>query len=83
LNLIGGIPEIASKPLVDMGDTIYKITSDTYTDKYGNEIELSYEDKSKLVYVLAVELLAATNILPAEFVRLNEKVKQKIEKEAK
>jgi hypothetical protein len=83
LNLVGGIPEIAAKPLVDMGDTIYKITSDTYTDRFGNEIELSYEDKSKLVYVLAVELLAATNILPAEFVRLNEKVKQKIEKEAR
>jgi hypothetical protein len=83
LNIVGGIPEIASKPLVDMGDTIYKITSDSYVDRFGNEIELSYEDKSKLVYVLAVELLAATNILPAEFVRINEKVKQQIEKEAR
>lgn len=83
LNIVGGIPEIAVKPLVDMGDTIYKITSDSYVDRFGNEIELSYEDKSKLVYVLAVELLAATNILPAEFVRINEKVKQQIEKEAR
>jgi hypothetical protein len=83
LNIVGGIPEIASKPLVDMGDTIYKITSDSYVDRFGNEIELSYEDKSKLVYVLAVELLAATNILPAEFVRINEKVKQQIEKDAR
>lgn len=83
LNIVGGIPEIASKPLIDMGDTIYKITSDSYTDRFGNEIELSYEDKSKLMYVLAVELLAATNILPAEVVRINEKVKQQIEKEAR
>ena len=83
LNIVGGIPEIASKPLIDMGDTIYKITSDSYTDRFGNEIELSYEDKSKLMYVLAVELLAATNILPAEVVRINEKVKQQIEKESR
>lgn len=83
LNIVGGIPEIASKPLIDMGDTIYKITSDSYIDRFGNEIELSYEDKSKLMYVLAVELLAATNILPAEVVRINEKVKQQIEKEAR
>lgn len=83
LNIVGGIPEVAAKPLVDMGDTIYKITSDSYIDRFGNEIELSYEDKSKLMYVLAVELIAATNILPAEIVRLNEKVKQQIEKEAR
>jgi hypothetical protein len=83
LNIVGGIPEVAAKPLIDMGDTIYKITSDTYIDRFGNEIELSYEDKSKLMYVLAVELIAATNILPAEIVRLNEKVKQQIEKEAR
>jgi len=83
LNIVGGIPEIAVKPLVDMGDTIYKITSDSYVDRFGNEIELSYEDKSKLVYVLAVELLASTNILPTEAVRINEKVKQQIEKEAR
>ena len=83
LNTIGGVPEVASKPFTDMADTLNKITSDTYTDKFGNEIELSYEDKSKLMYVLGVELLAATNILPAEVVRLNEKVKQTIEKEAK
>jgi len=83
LTIIGGVPEIATKPFTDMADTLNKITSDTYTDKFGNEIELSYEDKSKLMYVLGVELLAATNILPAEVVRLNEKVKQTIEKEAK
>jgi hypothetical protein len=83
LNLIGGIPEVATKPFINMADTIYKISSDSYVDKYGNEIELSYEDKSKLVYVLAVELLGATNILPSEVVRLNEKVKQTIEKEAR
>lgn len=83
LNLIGGIPEVATKPLIDMGDTIYKITSDSYIDRFGNEIELSYEDKSKLVYVLAVEFIGATNILPAEIIRLNEKVKQQIEKEAR
>ena len=83
LTIIGGVPEIATKPFTDMADTLNKITSDTYTDKFGNEIELSYEDKSKLMYVLGVELLAATNILPAEVVRLNEKVKQTIEKEAR
>jgi hypothetical protein len=83
LNLIGGIPQIAVKPLLDMGDTMYKITSDSYEDKYGNVIELSDDDKEKLKYVLAVELLGATNILPTEVVRLNEKVKQKIEKEAR
>lgn len=83
LNLVGGIPQIAAKPLLDMGDTIYKISSDSYEDKYGNVIELSDEDKEKLKYVLAVELLGATNILPAEVIRLNEKVKQKIEKEAR
>jgi hypothetical protein len=83
LNLIGGIPQIAVKPLLDMGDTMYKITSDSYEDKYGNVIELSDDDKDKLKYVLAVELLGATNILPTEVVRLNEKVKQKIEKEAR
>ena len=83
LNLIGGIPEVATKPFINMGDTIYKISSDSYIDKYGNEIELSNEDKQKLGLVLAVELLGATNILPSEVVRLNEKVKQTIEKEAK
>lgn len=83
LNLIGGIPEVAIKPFVNMADTIYKISSDSYVDKYGNEIELSYEDKEKLAFVLAVELLGATNILPSEIVRLNEKVKQTIEKEAR
>ncbi len=83
LNLIGGIPEVATKPFINMGDTIYKISSDSYIDKYGNEIELSNEDKQKLGLVLAVELLGATNILPSEVVRLNEKVKQTIEKEAR
>ena len=83
LSFIGGVPEIAVRPFVDMSNTINMITSDTYTDRFGNEIEFSYEDKSKLVYVLAVELLAATNILPTEAIRLNEKVKQKIEKEAR
>jgi len=83
LSFIGGVPEIAARPFIDMSDTINMITSDTYTDRFGNEIEFSYEDKSKLVYVLAVELLAATNILPTEAIRLNEKVKDKIEKEAK
>jgi hypothetical protein len=83
LNLIGGIPEVATKPFINMGDTIYKISSDSYIDKYGNEIELSNEDKQKLGLVLAVELLGATNILPSELVRLNEKVKQTIEKEAR
>ena len=83
LNLIGGIPEVATKPFINMGDTIYKISSDSYVDKFGNEIELSNEDKQKLGLVLAVELLGASNILPSEVVRLNEKVKQTIEKEAK
>jgi hypothetical protein len=83
LNLIGGIPEVATKPFINMADTIYKISSDSYVDKYGNEIELSYEDKEKLAFVLSVELLGATNILPSEVVRLNEKVKQTIEKEAR
>jgi len=83
LNLIGGIPEVATKPFINMGDTIYKISSDSYIDKYDNEIELSNEDKQKLGLVLAVELLGATNILPSEVVRLNEKVKQTIEKEAR
>lgn len=83
LSFIGGVPEIAVRPFVDMADTINMITSDSYTDRFGNEIELSYEDKSKLVYVLSVELLAATNLLPTEVVRINEKVKQQIEKEAR
>ena len=83
LGFIGGVPEIAVRPFIDMADTINMITSDSYTDRFGNEIELSYEDKSKLVYVLAVELLASTNILFTEAVRVNEKVKQQIEKEAR
>jgi hypothetical protein len=83
LNLIGGIPEVATKPFINMADTIYKISSDSYVDKYGNEIELSDEDKQKLSFVLSVELLGASNILPSEVVRLNEKVKQTIEKEAR
>lgn len=83
LSFVGGVPEIAVRPFIDMSDTINMITSDSYTDRFGNEIELSYEDKSKLVYVLAVELLASTNLLPTEAVRINEKVKQQIEKEAR
>jgi hypothetical protein len=83
LGFIGGVPEIAVRPFIDMADTINMITSDSYTDRFGNEIELSYEDKSKLVYVLAVELLASTNILFTEAVRVNEKVKQQIEKDAR
>lgn len=83
LNIIGGIPYAAAKPFVDMGDTIYKISSDSYQDKYGNEITLSNEDKQKMALIFAAELVGAFNILPSEVVRLVEKVKQQIEKEAR
>lgn len=59
------------------------ITSDYYVDKYGNEIMLSPEDKDKLKFVLATEVLMTTNALPNEVNRINQKVKDKIIKEAR
>jgi len=83
LGLIGGVPEIAVKPLVDMAGTINMISSDYYVDKFGNEVYLTPEDKDKLKFVLGVELLMTTNALPNEVNRINQKVKDTIEKEAR
>jgi hypothetical protein len=83
LGLIGGVPEIAIKPAREITSTIEMITSDSYFDKYGNEIILSPEDKDKLKFVLATELLMTTNALPNEVNRINQKVKDKIIKEAR
>ena len=83
LGLIGGVPEIAIKPLVDMAGTINMISSDYYVDKFGNEVYLTPEDKDKLKFVLGVELLMTTNALPNEVNRINQKVKDTIEKEAR
>jgi hypothetical protein len=83
LNIIGGIPYAAAKPFINIGDTIYKISSDSYKDDYGNEIYLSNEEKEKMGLILAAEFVGATGILPSEVVRLVEKVKQQIEKEAR
>ena len=83
LGLIGGVPEIAIKPAREIASTIDMITSDSYFDKYGNEIILSPEDKDKLKFVLATEVLMTTNALPNEVNRINQKVKDKIIKEAR
>jgi len=83
LGLIGGVPEIAIKPTREIASTIEMITSDYYVDKYGNEIMLSPEDKDKLKFVLATEILMTTNALPNEVNRINQKVKDKIIKEAR
>jgi hypothetical protein len=83
LGLIGGVPEIAIKPAREIASTIDMITSDSYFDKYGNEIILSQEDKDKLKFVLATEVLMTTNALPNEVNRINQKVKDKIIKEAR
>jgi hypothetical protein len=83
LGLIGGVPEIAIKPAREISSTIDMITSDYYVDKYGNEIMLSQEDKDKLKFVLATEVLMTTNALPNEVNRINQKVKDKIIKEAR
>jgi hypothetical protein len=83
LGLIGGVPEIAIKPAREIASTIEMITSDSYFDKYGNEIILSPEDKDKLKFVLATEVLMTTNALPNEVNRINQKVKDKIIKEAR
>lgn len=83
LGLIGGIPEIAVKPLVDMASTINMLSSEYYVDKFGNEVYLTPEDKDKLKFVLGVELLMTTNALPNEVNRINQKVKDTIEKEAR
>ena len=83
LGLIGGVPEIAIKPTREIANTIEMITSDSYVDKYGNEIILSPEDKDKLKFVLATEVLMTTNALPNEVNRINQKVKDKIIKEAR
>ena len=83
LGLIGGIPEIAVKPLVDMAGTINMLSSEYYVDKFGNEVYLTPEDKDKLKFVLGVELLMTTNALPNEVNRINQKVKDTIEKEAR
>ena len=83
LGLIGGVPEIAIKPAREIASTIEMITSDSYFDKYGNEIILSLEDKDKLKFVLATEVLMTTNALPNEVNRINQKVKDKIIKEAR
>lgn len=81
MGLIGGIPEIALKPLVNFAFTLDKILSDTYVDDFGNEIELSDEDKEKLTGILAAQLAAP--FLPTEYGRTLEKMEQKIEKEAR
>lgn len=83
LGLIGGVPEIAVKPLVDMASTINMLSSEYYVDKFGNEVYLTPEDKDKLKFVLGVELLMTTNALPNEVNRINQKVKDTIEKEAR
>ena len=83
LGLIGGIPQIAGKPLVDISSTINMLSSEYYVDKFGNEVYLTPEDKDKLKFVLGVELLMATNALPNEVSRINQKVKDTIEKEAR
>jgi hypothetical protein len=81
MGLIGGIPEIALKPLVNFGFTLDKILSDTYVDDFGNEVQFSDEDKEKLVGILAAQLAAP--FLPTEYGRTLDKMEQKIEKEAK
>ena len=83
LGLIGGVPEIAVKPLVDIASTINMLSSEYYVDKFGNEVYLTPEDKDKLKFVLGVELLMTTNALPNEVNRINQKVKDTIEKEAR
>lgn len=83
LGLIGGIPQLAAQPIINISSTANKILSDSYYDKYGNEIILSDEDKDKLKFVLAVEVLSATNALPNEVQRVNQKVEQLIEKNAR
>ncbi len=83
LGLIGGIPQIAAKPFVDIYDTINMLSSESYVDKFGNEVYLTPEDKDKLRFVLGVEFLMATNALPNEVSRINQKVKDTIEKEAR
>jgi hypothetical protein len=81
LGLIGGIPEIATKPAMDITSTVNMIASDVYYDRYGNEISLSPEDKDKLKFVLATEILGLSNAIPNEVLRINQKVKDTIEKE--
>jgi hypothetical protein len=85
LGLIGGIPEIGAKAGLDIYDTGQMIFSDTYYDKYGNEIIFSSEDKDKLKFVLASEILTLNKKLPlpAEVVRLNERLKSTIVKQAR
>ena len=85
LGLIGGIPEIGAKAGLDIYDTGQMIFSDTYYDKYGNEIIFSPEDKDKLKFVLASEILTLNKKipLPAEVVRLNERLKSTIVKQAR
>ena len=81
LGLIGGIPEIATKPAMDITSTVNMIASDVYYDRYGNEISLSPEDKDKLKFVLATEILGLSNAIPNEVLRVNQRVKDTIEKQ--
>lgn len=83
LGLIGGIPEIGAKAGLDIYDTGEMILSDVYYDKYGNEIVFSPEDKDKLKFVLASEILTLNKKypLPSEVIRLNERLKSTIVKQ--
>jgi hypothetical protein len=83
LGLIGGIPEIATKPATDIASTINMISSETYYDRFGNEIYFSPEEKDKLKFVLATEVLGLTNALPNEVLRINQRVKDTVVKEAR
>jgi len=83
LGLIGGIPEIATQPAMDITNTIQMISSDVYYDKFGNEIYFSPEEKDKLKFVLATEVLGLSNALPNEVLRLNQRVKDTVVKDAK